>query len=102
MTGACLPQGADCVLIVEETETLPSGKIKFTGSYTKDNISFMGEDVRKGEVLLTRGIKIRPQEIAVLASAGKVSVLVNKSPSVAVISPEMSLLNHISCPVNRR
>lgn len=86
MTGARLPEGADCVIIVEETGILPTGRIKFTGSCTKDNVSYMGEDVKKGDILLSRGIKIKPQEIAVLAAAGKVSVEVSKTPLIGVIS----------------
>ena len=51
MTGAAIPEGADCVIIVEETEILPSGKLRFTGTYSKDNIAYKGEDVRKGDLL---------------------------------------------------
>ena len=39
MTGAAIPEGADCVVIVEETEILPSGKLRFTGGYSKDKNS---------------------------------------------------------------
>ena len=86
MTGAAIPEGADCVVIVEETEILPSGKLRFTGNYSKDNIAYKGEDVKKGDLLLKPWKQIRPQDIAIMASAGKTAVSVSKMPAVAVIS----------------
>ncbi len=86
MTGAPVPDGADCVLMVEETQVMPSGKIRFTGSFKKENVALKGEDVRKGDTLLRAGKVIRPQDIAVMASAGHIKVLVSVMPKVAVIS----------------
>lgn len=86
MTGAPLPEETDCVIIVEETEMLPSGKIRFTGDFTKDNIAFGGEDFKKGALLLKSGKQIKPQDIAILAVTGKVSVTVSTKPSVGIIS----------------
>ena len=86
MTGAPIPEGADCVIIKEETEELPSGRIRFTGTYNKDNISCKGEDVRTGDLLLGAWRKIKPQDIAIMASAGKTTVTVSRMPAVAVIS----------------
>jgi molybdopterin molybdotransferase len=92
MTGAPVPDGANCVLMVEETEIMPSGKISFIGSFKKENIAMKGEDVRKGEGLLKAGKVIRPQDIAVMASVGHVSVMVSKMPKVAVISSGSELV----------
>ncbi len=86
MTGAAIPKGADCVIIVEETEILPSGKLRFTGTYSKYNIAYEGEDVRKGDLLLGAWRQIKPQDIAIMASAGKTTVSVSRMPAVAVIS----------------
>jgi len=92
MTGAPVPYGADCVLMVEETQIMPSGKIRFTGTFKKENISIKGEDVREGETLLRAGKVIRPQDIAVMASAGHIKVLVSVMPKVAVISSGSELV----------
>lgn len=86
MTGAIVPDGCDIVFMVEDSEILPSGKIRFTGSGLKKNISLQGEDVKEGELVLRKGKQIMPQDIAVIASFGQVSVLVSKKPEVAVIS----------------
>jgi len=98
MTGAPVPSGADCVIMVEETEILPSGKVIFTDSFKKDNIALIGEDVRKGDIVLKAGRKIKPQDIAVMASVGHVSVTVSKMPQVAVISSGSELVEPEEIP----
>lgn len=86
MTGAIVPDGCDIVFMVEDSKVLPSGKIRFTGSSRKQNISFQGEDVKKEDLVLKKGRRILPQDIAIIASFGHVSVLVSKQPEIAVIS----------------
>lgn len=86
MTGAAVPSGADCVIMVEDSIILDSGKIRFTGSFTKENIAYKGEDIRKGDVVLKAVKQISPQDIAVLATVGHTSVTVSKMPGIAVIS----------------
>ena len=92
MTGAPVPDGANCILMVEESQLMPSGKIRFTGSFKKENIAMKGEDVRKGDTLLRAGKVIRPQDIAVMASVGHIKVLVSVMPKVAVISSGSELV----------
>jgi len=98
MTGAMLPEGADCVVMVEDTEIVTSGLMSFKGFLIKENIAARGEDVKKGDVLLKSGRMINPKDIAVLASAGKTSVTVSKMPSVAVISTGSELVEPSEVP----
>lgn len=86
MTGAAVPVGADMVFMVEDSIILPSGKIKFTGIFSKENISKKGEDIKNGESVLNSGKKIRPQDIAVMTAVGGTSVVVSKMPVVGIIS----------------
>ncbi|MCX6252889.1 MAG: molybdopterin molybdotransferase MoeA [Bacteroidia bacterium] len=86
MTGAAVPKGADMVFMVEDSLILPSGKVKYAGSFTKGNISIQGEDIKNGDSVLKSGKLIRPQDIAVMASVGCISVIVSKMSRVAVIS----------------
>ncbi len=86
MTGAAVPEGADTVFMVEDSFLLPSGKVKFTGTFTKENIAYQAEDIKSGESVLKKGLLIRPQEIAVMAAVGCTSVTVSRKPIVAVIS----------------
>ncbi len=92
MTGAPVPAGADCMIMVEDTETLPSGRIRFTGSLKKDNIALKGEDIRTGDLVIRTGTLIQPQHIATMAAVGHVSPLVSLKPAVAVISSGSELV----------
>lgn len=98
MTGAIVPQGADCVVMVEETEITPSGGVKFTGTFKKENIAIKGEDVKRGEIVLKPGRIIKPQDIAVMASAGHTHVIVSKMVKVAVISSGDELVEPSEVP----
>jgi molybdopterin molybdotransferase len=86
MTGAALPNGADMVFMVEDSELIGGDRVRFTGISSKDNISYRGEDVKRGDTVLFPGMIIRPQDIAVLAAVGCTMVTVSKKPVVAVIS----------------
>jgi molybdopterin molybdotransferase len=86
MTGAAVPEGADCVIMVEDSEVLPSAKLKFTGISTKENIAHKAEDIKKGDVVIKAWKLITPQDIAVMATVGHTSVTVSKMPKIAVIS----------------
>jgi molybdopterin molybdotransferase len=98
MTGAPIPEGADMVFMVEDSLILPSGKVKFTAPFYKENIAIKGEDVREGDIVLTSGMIIRPQEIAVMATVGCSSVVVTKMPKVAVISSGDELVEPFEKP----
>lgn len=98
MTGAMVPESCDIVFMVEESENLPSGKIRFTGKDPKKNISNKGEDVSTGDVVLKKGKFIKPQDIAVLASVGKTSVQVKKRPEVGIISTGDELVEPDNLP----
>jgi len=86
MTGAVVPQWADCVVMVEQTQTLGRDSIRFVGGQTRDNICRKAEDICCGQIVLRKGSRIGPQQIAVFASFGHVRPLVARRPSVAVIA----------------
>lgn len=99
MTGAMIPDGANCVIIVEETQLSDSKKVKFTGDISsffgenaKCNICFKAEDIKKGDLLLKKGVHIKPQHIAVLATAGYAKVLVAIQPNVGIITTGSELV----------
>lgn len=86
MTGAPVPEGADFILMKEYAVTAGDDKIICTKELLSDNICLKGEDIRQGDVVLTKGTLLKPQHIAILASVGCMEPLVHKLPSVAVIS----------------
>jgi molybdopterin molybdotransferase len=98
MTGAMIPDGADCVIMVEDTIETKHGFIKFTkkipdinlceiGSVDKRklNICYRAEDIKKNEVVIEKGTIIKAQHIATMASVGCTKVLVAVKPKVAII-----------------
>jgi len=98
MTGAIVPDKCDIVIMIEETEVLPSGKVRYIGKDPKINISFKGEDVRFGDIVLHHGLLIKPQDIAVMASVGHTLVQVKKMPVVGIISTGDELVEPSSIP----
>ena len=86
MTGAPIPKGADFVVKVESTEETENKFVKVISKVGKDNISYKGEDVKTGQLVLNKGIEIKPEHIAVFASVGYTDVLVGKQPKVGIIS----------------
>lgn len=86
MTGAGVPEGADCVVMVEFTEAAGDGLIRFTGSGTMDNICRRAEDIRKGDTVLNRGDIITERHVAVLAAAGCVKPLCSRKARVGIIA----------------
>lgn len=98
MTGARVPDGADTVIMVEQTEEVATDLIRFTGAKTTPNIAYEAEDVRKGDLVLQKGTFIKAQHIAMLSSVGAVMPLVAKRPRVAVLSTGDELVEPTEVP----
>ncbi|MGE0088388.1 MAG: gephyrin-like molybdotransferase Glp [Bacteroidales bacterium] len=86
MTGAPVPEGADFIAMVEYAEEIDDKYVKINKITQRNNISYRAEDVKIDQLVLQKGIKIKPQHIAVFASVGYTNVLVTKQPRVAIIS----------------
>ena len=86
MTGAMLPRGAEAVVPVEWTDG-GRARVSIRARAEYGNaIRLAGEDAKAGEVLVTAGTRLRPMHIAVIAAAGRGSVLVRPRPRVVVLS----------------
>jgi molybdopterin molybdotransferase len=87
MTGAMLPGGCDTVIRYEDVEILDGEAIvKVNELQQGQSVHKQGVDAKTGEVVLERGQKLAPSEIALLASVGKTRVDVLRPARVAVIS----------------
>ncbi len=86
MTGAMLPSGADCVIMIEYTEHAGEGSVRFTGESSRDNICRKSEDMKTGDVVLHRGARLSAQHVAVLATVGCVRPRVYRRPRVGIIA----------------
>lgn len=87
MTGAVIPQGADSVIIVENTEKEKNNKVKILKEVEPGkNIRRAGEDIKKGEQVLEKGTLLNPAYIGLLASLGRARIKVGRRPKVAVLA----------------
>ncbi len=85
MTGAPLPEGADSVIRVEDTD---GGLARVRILKDRDagkNFRLRGEDLTEGSVALPRGIPIAAAQIGILASIGAAQVAVHRRPRVAIL-----------------
>ena len=100
MTGAPMPEGADTVVRVEDTDNA-SDLVTITAATPKGMATRQaGEDLRKGETILTNGTVLRPAEIGLLASVGRARVRVRKRPRVAVFSTGDEIVD-LDAPLGR-
>jgi molybdopterin molybdotransferase len=86
MTGADIPDGADAVLRQEDVKKNGQTVSIFTSVEKGQDIRFAGENVQKGECVLTKGTVIRPAQTGMLASLGYSFVSVHLRPRVAIIA----------------
>lgn len=84
-TGAQMPAGSDAIVKEEDVE-YEDDKIRITSPVSFNNdVSVKGEDLEKGEVILSEGQLLRAQHLSVIASAGYKDIEVYKKPCVGVI-----------------
>ncbi len=100
MTGAQIPQGANSVIPVEETNftnqeagsLLPNEVILSKAVKPGENIRPRGMDVKAGEIVLRAGKTITPQDLGLLATLGQAQISVYKKPRIALFSSGDELL----------
>lgn len=88
MTGAPLPAGADAVQMVEKTRPLEDGTAVaiLESVIAGHNVSPLGSEARRGEVVLPAGKFISPGVIGLLAATGKSTVAVYRAPVVGILA----------------
>ena len=86
VTGAPLPEGADAVVMFEDTVQKENTVLVHASVSRGENVMKAGSDIHKDETALREGQILAPYEIGVLASLGVTNVKVYKRPKVAVLS----------------
>ena len=84
-TGSELPEGADAVVMVEETDRIGDELEVFDAVATGENVGPIGEDVEAGQRLYDAGHQLRPSDLGLLKGTGVDEVEVTERPEVAVI-----------------
>jgi molybdopterin molybdotransferase len=85
-TGAPMPQGADAVVMVEETEKAGADVRVLTPVYPRQNVGRQGADIVIGQTVIARGDVLNPSRIGALAALGVGDVEVFAKPAIAILS----------------
>ncbi|MEX2308228.1 MAG: gephyrin-like molybdotransferase Glp [Pirellulales bacterium] len=87
MTGAPLPEGADAVVPLEQTELLDASRVRLhqTDPAPGQHVLRLGTTLRAGDVVLYAGALLRPIEIAILAEIGRAVVTARPRPRIAIL-----------------
>lgn len=96
LTGSMLPQGTQAVVKIEDVEILKKGNDSYIKIFSpvrkNENISFKGEDIRKGQIIIKKGCLIDSAILTMLAYLGKSSVKVRRQPHVSIVTTGDELL----------
>ena len=86
-TGAPMPDGADAVVMVEETDVDGRGMVSiFAAATARQNIGRQGADIQKGQRVLQNGTWLNASRVGAIAALGLTDVEVYEKPRVAILS----------------
>lgn len=86
-TGSILPQGADAIVIQENTERLHPDQVQILQSVPPDQfVRQVGQYCLQGQELLSPGLRLKGPEIAVLSAVQRFTIPVFRQPRVAILS----------------
>jgi molybdopterin molybdotransferase len=91
-TGSVVPDGADTVVKVEDTDEADGVVTVRVPMATGANVRARGEDIAPGATVLARGTPLGPADLGVLASVGRATVAVHRRPRVAILSTGAELV----------
>lgn len=98
LTGAPIPEGADAVIMYEETAFTDEAVTLFAPVKAGSNIVYAGEDIHKGAVLARYGTVVDPGLVGTLAAQGVSMPQVFRKPRVAIISTGSELVEADAVP----
>ncbi|MEW6683917.1 MAG: gephyrin-like molybdotransferase Glp [Nitrospirota bacterium] len=93
MTGAPMPEGADAVVMVEDTSLDGERVLIRAAAEAGESVRVRGQDVRAGAVVIPKGRRVRPAEVGMLASLGHTAVTVGRQPRVGVLATGDELID---------
>ncbi|QKF78631.1 molybdopterin molybdotransferase MoeA [Arcobacter defluvii] len=95
MTGAKIPENTTAIIPKEDVEELPNNKIKILQNIKEfQHIRYIGEDIKKDEILIEEGEEINFSKITLLASQGISHIKVYQKPKIIVFSSGEELKLH--------
>jgi len=91
-TGNPLPKGADAVVMLEYTKTRQNKIEVWVPVTPSKNVSKKGEDVKRGDIAIKSGTRLKPHHVGLLAALGITHVSAVKKPKVALLSTGNELM----------
>ena len=86
-TGAPVPEGADAIVMQEDTQALADGRVRIQRVPSEGEwIRRSGEDIMRGSTVLARGERLGPASLGLAASIGRDTLQVARRPRVALFS----------------
>jgi molybdopterin molybdotransferase len=86
-TGGMLPENADAVVMFEHVQVIDKQMIEVLKPVApSENVIQVGEDVKRGDIVIRQGQRLRPQDIGACAGIGVTELAVYERPLVSIIS----------------
>ena len=86
-TGGMMPPESDAVVMVEYTDETDAGLVEVHRSVSPgQNVIQIGDDIKKSELVFSRGRRLRAHDLGALTGVGVSSILVYMRPRIALIS----------------
>jgi molybdopterin molybdotransferase len=86
-TGGMLPPGADAVVMLEYTQSARAAEVEIQRAVAAgENVIRIGEDVAEGQIVIPRGVRLRPAEIGGLMALGRINLRVANILQIGLIS----------------
>ena len=85
-TGNAIPKGANAVVMIENTKKRDGALEVWVQLALGGNVSKKGEDVKKGEIVVNAGTRLKPYHLALLAALGNGKVRVTEKPRIAILA----------------
>ncbi|WKY48643.1 molybdopterin molybdotransferase MoeA [Eubacteriaceae bacterium ES3] len=86
-TGGMVPDKTDAMVMIEYTEKMGDSDLAvYSSAGLNENMMLVGDDIKKGQVVLKKGHRLRPQDIGALSAIGYTQIQVFKRPKIGIIS----------------
>jgi len=93
-TGSPIPRNADSVVMLEHAKERDDGILVMMQAFPTMNVSRRGEDWKRGDTIVRKGSRLRPQDIGAIISAGALTIEVFKRPRVGILSTGDELVEY--------
>ena len=86
-TGNPIPEGADAVVMIENTQKRSDGELEVWSQLAPwTNVSKVGEDIKKGDLIVKAGTRLNPYHLGLAAALGHTQLKVAEKPKIGILA----------------